>query len=316
MKIRHNHPQRLALLLGACLACASAQAQSSVTLYGVLDVGLGKAKGGDFGLNNGRGSTVSNTSYHTPSRFGFRGTEDLGQGLQAQFNLESNSMVMGSGEIPGAFFGRESWVGLSSKAWGSLRAGNTTSVAFQGHIKHDLNGLSASSAMDQAGISPLTWYGTRRSGQLQYIAPKLAGFEAGLGYVPAGNNAGQASTQVRLDYGQGPLAVTYAAETKRTGANRTAQALAATFAWDATGKVSGGWSRSVTTARGQGWHLGVSKSWGPVTLGAQYAKNTHTDVGASELFARYDLSKRTAVYLDVMDKTGGGSYQFGVVHRF
>jgi predicted porin len=316
MKIQYNHAQRLALLLGACLACASAQAQSSVTLYGVLDVGLGKAKGGDFGLNNGRGSTASNASYHTPSRFGFRGTEDLGQGLQAQFNLESNSMVMGSGEIPGAFFGRESWVGLSSKAWGSVRAGNTSSVAFQGHIKHDLNGLSASSAMDQAGISPLTWYGTRRAAQLQYVTPKVAGFEVGLGYVPAGNNAGQASTQVRLDFGQGPLAVTYAAETKRAAANRTAQALAGSFAVDPSLKVSVGWSRSVTTARGEGWHMGASKSFGQFTLGAQHARNTKTDVNATELFARYDLSKRTALYLDVMDKTNGGSYQFGVVHRF
>ena len=316
MKIQYNHPKRLALLLGACLACASAQAQSSVTMYGVIDVGLGKAQGSKFGLNNGRGSAAPNTSYHTPTRIGFRGTEDIGNGLKAQFNFETNSMVMGTGEVPGSYYGREAWVGLASDSWGSLRGGHTTSVAFQGHIKHDLNGLSASSAMDQAGISPLTWYGTRRSSQLQYVSPKFAGLEMGVGYVPAGNNSGQASTQVRVDYGTGPLSLTVAAESKRSATNRTAQALAATYAFDATGKVSGGWSRSVTTARGQGWHLGVSKSWGPVTLGAQFAKNTHTDVGASELFARYDLSKRTAVYLDVMDKTGGGSYQFGVVHRF
>lgn len=315
MKIRYNHPQRLALLLGACLACASAQAQSSVTLYGVVDVGLGKAQGGKFGLNNGRGSTTDNTSYHTPTRIGFRGTEDLGSGLKAQFNFETDSLKVGTGAVPGNLFNRESWVGLAG-GWGSTRAGNTTSVAFQGHIKYDLNGLSASSAMDQAGISPLTWYGTRRAAQLQYVTPKFAGFEAGLGYVAAGNNSGQSSTQIRLDYGQGPLNVTYVAETKRIAANRTAQALAGSFAVDPTFKVSAGWARAVSLAKGQGWHLGAAKSFGAVTVGAQHARNTHTSVNATELFARYDLSKRTALYLDVMDKTNGSSYQFGVVHRF
>ena len=315
MKFHSNHPRRLALLLAALLVCASAQAQSTVTLYGVVDVGLGKAKGGEFGLNNGRGSTAANTSYHTPSRIGFRGEEDMGNGLKAQFNFETDSLVMGTGAVPGNFFNREAWVGLAG-GWGSFRAGHTTSVAFQGNIKYDLNGLSASSAMDQAGISPLTWYGTRRSAQLQYVTPKFAGFEAGLGHVTAGNNSGQASTQLRVDYGQGPVNVTFSTETKRAATNRTAQALAASYAIDPTLKMSGGWARSVTVARGEGWHLGAAKSLGTVTLGMQYAKNTKTDVSATELFARYDLSKRTALYLDVMDKTNGGSYQFGVVHRF
>jgi len=315
MKTRLKHPQRLAWLLGAAMACASAQAQSTVTLYGVIDVGLGKAQGGKFGVNNGRGSTTDNTSYHTPTRIGFRGTEDLGNGLKAQFNFETDSIRVGTGALPGNLFNREAWVGLSG-GWGSMRAGNTSSVAFQGHIKYDLNGISASSAMDQAGFSPLTWYGTRRASQLQYVTPKFAGFEAGLGYVAAGNNSGQSSTQVRLDYGQGPFNVTYAAETKRIATNRTAQALGASYAIDPTLKVSGGWAKSVSTARGQGWHVGAAKSFGPVTLGAQYARNTKTDVSATELFAQYNLSKRTALYLDVMDKTNGGAYQFGVVHRF
>ena len=315
MKTRHNRPQKLAFLLGACLSCAAVQAQTSVTLYGVVDVGLGKAQGGKFGLNNGRGSTTDNTSYHTPTRIGFRGTEELGNGLKAQFNFETDSLKLGTGAVPGNLFNREAWVGLSG-GWGSFRAGNTTSVAFQGSIKYDLNGLSASSAMDQAGISPLTWYGTRRAAQLQYVTPKFSGFEAGLGYVAAGNNSGQASTQVRLDYGQGPFNITYAAETKRAAANRTAQALAGSYAIDPSLKLSAGWARSVTVARGEGWHLGAAKSFGAVTVGAQFAKNTKTDVSATELFALYNLSKRTALYLDVMDKTNGGAYQLGVVHRF
>lgn len=315
MTTKPHHFQHSALLLGALLVCASAQAQSSVTLYGVVDVGLGKAKGGEFGLNNGRGSTTDNTSYHTPTRIGFRGMEDLGQGQKAHFNFETDSLKMGTGAVPGNLFNRESWVGLSGE-WGSVRAGNTTSVAFQGHIKYDLNGLSASSAMDHAGFSPLTWYGTRRAAQLQYVTPKVAGFEAGLGHVAAGNNSGQASTQLRVDYGQGPVNLTYAAETKRIATNRTAQALGASYAIDPSFKVSGGWARSVSTAKGEGWHLGAAKTLGAVTLGAQYAKNTRTDVNATELFARYDLSKRTALYLDVMDKTNGSAYQFGVVHRF
>ncbi|MFM7341192.1 MAG: porin [Betaproteobacteria bacterium] len=69
-------------------AVGVASAQSSVTLYGNVDIGYGSAK-----TQNGNGSAVEKTSgvmdgVHMPNRIGFRGTEDLGGGLRAGFVLE------------------------------------------------------------------------------------------------------------------------------------------------------------------------------------------------------------------------------------
>ncbi|OLL32076.1 porin [Burkholderia sp. SRS-W-2-2016] len=116
MKIRH-----LAWLAGAA-ACA-AHAQSSVTLYGVLDAGItyvnktqtavgshGPVGGSQIALSDGAANGAAG------SRWGIHGVEDLGGGLQAIFTLESalnvNSGALGTG---GAEFGRQAYVGLTGR---------------------------------------------------------------------------------------------------------------------------------------------------------------------------------------------------------
>ena len=73
----------------------AAQAQSSVTVYGVLDVGYINQKSDGTGTT--ATTTASNsfigTSAETTSRLGFRGTEDLGSGLKANFVLESEFLA-------------------------------------------------------------------------------------------------------------------------------------------------------------------------------------------------------------------------------
>jgi predicted porin len=241
--------------------------------------------------------------------------------MAANFNFESGGISMNNGAFgaagnAGMDFSREAWVGLSG-SMGSTRFGRTSSFGTQSHARFDLNGISTSSAMDNAGISPVTWYGSsRRSTQLQYVTPKFSGVDAGLAYVPAANNAGQSSTQVRVNYDAGPLSVGFVSESKRNAASRTANALAASYDFGAA-KVVGGVVTSPSVAAGKGWYMGAAAPFGQMRVGFQYARNTANNVNATELFGAYLLSKRTSLYLDAVNRTGGtNSYGLGILHTF
>jgi len=109
-----------------CVAGA-AQAQSSVTLYGVADLGVRHASGLDAANAASSGNTNSvGSGINTTSRLGFRGVEDLGGGLKAVFNLESG-WNLDTGMPNSKFFDRASWVGLQGN-WGSLGLGRQTTV--------------------------------------------------------------------------------------------------------------------------------------------------------------------------------------------
>jgi GBP family porin len=103
----------------------AAHAQSSVTLYGVVDAGLSyisnqKAAGSSAGHSN-----FAMTNYSTnPDGFGLRGSEDLGGGLKAIFTLE-NGFTLTNGEIGqhGVLFGHQAFAGLSSNELGTVTFG-------------------------------------------------------------------------------------------------------------------------------------------------------------------------------------------------
>src|SRR5260370_13155151 len=109
----------LALSAGAVSAPAVVHAQSSVTLYGILDAGITY-------VNNTGGSHVvkfdDGVSYG--NRLGFKGVEDLGGGLKAVFVLESGfHLGNGTRAQGGAEFGRQAYVGVPNQ-WGTISAGN------------------------------------------------------------------------------------------------------------------------------------------------------------------------------------------------
>ncbi|WP_426193564.1 porin [Massilia sp. DWR3-1-1] len=109
--------KRLAI---AVLAAAPllAAAQSNVTIYGVLDAALSKE---DTGAPNGKKTLQLNSGSQSSSRFGFRGSEDLGGGLKAIYNLEAG-YALDTGVGDSALFGRRSVVGLES-AYGTVTLG-------------------------------------------------------------------------------------------------------------------------------------------------------------------------------------------------
>lgn len=119
-----------ALLSLSVLTCASAaQAQSTVTLYGIADAGL-RYGNGLSAANEGSASssTVVNSGINSTSRLGFRGAEDLGGGMKAIFNLESGvNLDTGAFASSTKVFDRAATVGLQG-SWGTVTTGRQTTV--------------------------------------------------------------------------------------------------------------------------------------------------------------------------------------------
>lgn len=221
-----------ALLLG--LAChAGAQAQPSppapaqagqVQLFGLLDLAVGQFKGLATGVN---GRDASNRQVMSggmsTSHFGLRGSEDLGGGLVALFELASfiraDTGQPGRNDAIGApvnvaadpFWSRQAWVGLGSNSLGRLRLGNNTTLLF-------LQSISSNAFGDSTAFSPLnlvTFIGGPLSGgtgwgnQLMVDSPRWNGFSASAA-VTASEGQGGRNTALRAAWSSGPTAVSLA----------------------------------------------------------------------------------------------------------
>jgi predicted porin len=162
----------IATLLAAVSGLSLAQ---NVTVYGIIDANVTSSKNDRAGANTAMGENTLSTS-----RLGFRGTEDLGGGLKAEFQLESKLTPLtgtaGSGTTTTAssqLFNRESWVGLNSKSLGAVRMG-LTDVTDAVNID-----VKVSQASELALASEL---GTDKPKVIRYSTPTFAGFSAQIGY--------------------------------------------------------------------------------------------------------------------------------------
>lgn len=147
-----------------------AHAQSSVTVYGLLDLGLAVE-------NRGAGNVKQASNLAYPSRLGFRGTEDLGDGLKASFVLEGAVAVDtgGAGTTgSGMDWARQALVGLSG-AFGEVQLGRGYTPAFVTALNHDnlAYGYYSSLLVFSGGAAGFT---TRYSNALFYNTPKFNGF--------------------------------------------------------------------------------------------------------------------------------------------
>lgn len=229
------------LVLAAIGAFAGmAQAQSTVTIYGLLDANIGS-----FKTNVVAGNTVQNLSQRavqtdglSGSRWGFRVSEDLGNGLAAVANLESGmAMDTGASAQGGLLFGRRANVGLTG-GFGTVTIGRNTSsyedVSSDGSaMGHSVifdpsqtnNGpstavagsaLTAGSAATLLSHGSKTWIGyqTRFNNSIKYISPNIAGFTGSLTYAvgedksnPVVSANASKSISAFLKYVNGPLLV-------------------------------------------------------------------------------------------------------------
>jgi predicted porin len=228
------------LIASAALAmvAGSVQAQSSVSVYGTIDASYGdlESKVSDAGKvaakTTSSGLTGGNANGSlTSSRLGFRGTEDLGGGLSAQFNLEYQ-VANGTGTTTTTNI-RTSTVGLTSKQFGTFNIGRqltgmhnvltATSPISGNNMAGDIQYSDSVSSSDTAGISLRQHRGTngieavRANNSLSYITPTMSGFNARVDYASDKSNADSSvvGNDAKLDhlglsanYTQGNLLVT------------------------------------------------------------------------------------------------------------
>ena len=176
------------------LAAGSALAQSSVTIYGRLNETVERQKDG---------STSTTQVVNNASRIGFKGTEDLGGGLKAFFLIE-HGFNADTGTASGAFWGRESNVGLTHSSLGTLRLGNMgpTAAYFATADYISMHNHDTGTSSDAFYLYP----GDARN-TIAYKTPTFAGLQAeyqlGLRESTA---AGTKNTQtLALNYDAGPL---------------------------------------------------------------------------------------------------------------
>lgn len=224
--------KKVFLLSAIALACGAAQAQSGVTLYGVVDVNVQHTSAGGVGKVDG----VSNGGLST-SRIGFRGTEDLGGGWAGGFWLEgsinpdtgegratnTNNQANGAGPAvagrEGFKFDRMSYVSLAGPV-GELRLGHDFIPTHWNSIYFDpfnANGVARAGNFTFAGTStaPLPSAITG-SNSISYWLPKLGGLY-GMAMVGLGENASGAPNSHdgnfaggRIGYASGPFDVAVA----------------------------------------------------------------------------------------------------------
>lgn len=121
-----------AMALAALALAGGAAAQTNVTTFGILDNNIGWGKG-----SLGSVKRVGNSGY-LGSRLGFRGTEDLGGGLQASFMLE-HGFNSDDGTTTAVFWNRQTYVGLSGP-WGEVLLGRQYTPTFLVHATYDAFG--------------------------------------------------------------------------------------------------------------------------------------------------------------------------------
>ena len=330
----------------ATLAATASFAQSTVTLYGLANIGIQSTNGAKANLNGGADGS--------DSRWGLRGSEDLGGGLAANFQFEAGlNPATGSADVTtNQLFQRQSWVGLSSATMGELRLGRQYTLGFDGTI-----GSMPSTYVDSALAVGLGFGGmaSRNNDQIQYRSPSFGGFAVHLSTQLAGDTSAIAApktidknTEVRLAYANGPLAVNLTTASVKLANGTTVNPTSFNATYDmGSVKLYGGYIDSdrgnvalggakdavnAVTATGKGY---VAKAYVPVganSLFVGYAKNDTTKADAYELGNYYSLSKRTRLYAIYANGskdtsststvtgatavTNGKRYALGVIHSF
>jgi GBP family porin len=166
-----------ALALGLA---ATAQAQSSVTLYGILDGGI---RYQSVSVQNQDSASNFGAAYGVQSgnRFGLRGVEDIGGGNRVTFTLE-NGFDLGNGTLgqSGRLFGRQSWLGVENNAWGYARIGRQNNFAtdYFGSIDPFSQGFGQANIGAAFGSANTL----RMSNAIKYQSPTMAGFKVGAAY--------------------------------------------------------------------------------------------------------------------------------------
>ena len=318
------------IALAVMAAAGAASAQSSVTLFGIVDATFAYGKGSGAGAT--KRYQLTNSGYNS-SRLGFRGTEDLGGGMSASFWLEagltndngtgaatntnnqaSGGALAGMGGSQGLTFNRRSTVSLAG-GWGEFRLGRDYTPQFWNLTVFDpfgTNGVGTNQMLNSivTGVTAV-----RASNSYGYfLPPNLGGFYGQIQYYMGENPSPSATRKdgtgigARVGYASGPFNVALAISGTDYAAGDVKQANLG-GQWDfGMAKLMGQISRDENGAvEGRGWLLGglIPVGAGEVRVAfSQYS--TDLGLGGSDPKSRkialgyvHNLSKRTAVYTTI-----------------
>lgn len=299
-------------VLGA--AAGTATAQTNVTVYGVLDIALNVADNG--AADNARRIGIDNGT-QLPSRIGFKGSEDLGGGLSASFQLE-NGFESDSGAITqtGRIFGRQAWVGLNG-GFGSVRFGRQWAPIFLALAEIDPFGVGLAgdaSLLFGSGAYPL-----RTDNTINYALPAGGPFSGQVSYIfgeTPGDRSADRQYGLGLGYVRGPVNVQFGyhnANTSDVGVDADLkQAMVGGVYNFGVASAHVGFAQSEreddltgASVKDRNWLLGVSAPVGSNgTAMLSYIRNDVRNVADADsamlaLGYSHALSKRTALYTSV-----------------
>jgi len=304
---------------------SNAHAQSSITLFGVVDLSMRQTATSD----KSRIRTLSSGGL-TGSRFGIRGTEELGGGLSAGFWLEADVSVDTGATNATAYWSRRSTLSLTSRDWGELRMGRDYVPLFTKQYipfsPFGPNGVASNGSLFFGTPSLLgsgSGAGVRADNMLKYILPRnLGGFYGEvMGSFAEGRNVNRHRGAV-FGYAHGPFDV-------NVGSGRTSDTSG--LHWIRLSSIgasyNAGWARFTTLVqhakylerRQQTTDLGISIPMGSGIVKANYIRADQRGAGtdandAHQLSLGYvhSLSKRTALYSTFSRISNQGRQAFGL----
>ena len=326
-------------VLGSLAGAASAQ--SSVTIYGIIDLGVSKLNKGTTAVNGlnanadligqkGQWSVRANTS----SRLGFRGTEDLGGGMKANFLIE-HRFAPDTGNLEAgatAMWHASSWVSLSGN-FGEVRLGRQYVPNFYVGLAadpwgYDYNVAGAANFTRGAGNAAALAAGSpsRANNQVTYLTPNVSGFTAQVAVAAGEGAATGRHLGMNVMYAQGPLQAGFGYHDQDNAT--TLRSWNAMAAYD-LGMIRPIVSYSVATINTldiTDFTIGATAPMGAngvlklvyASMNPDGANNNTKKFGIGY---QYNLSKRTSLHVDLgSGKTDGltrlTGYEAGVKHVF
>jgi len=213
----------IALAIAAAFAAPAAFADTSnVTVYGVANVSYDMTKTGAVAAAN---SFSSNKVSSNTSRLGFKGTEDLGDGLSAIWQIESLIQIDGQTAGGNTLANRNTFAGLSSKTAGTALLGRHDTPYNISNRKYDLfaDGLADNRSIMGGGARAGASFNGRQPNVVAYISPAMSGLTGAIAYV-AGAEGQTLSTQTKGSawslaalYGNGPISANFGYEVHDIG---------------------------------------------------------------------------------------------------
>ncbi|AVY95507.1 porin [Microvirgula aerodenitrificans] len=213
------------LALAACGMSLVAAAQADTMIYGRIHADI------ESTVSGARGARATTRVQNNASRVGFKGTEDLGDGLSAIWQVESGVAIDdGSSGGSNQWAGRESFVGLSSKTLGTLKLGSFLVPlddlhGIAGNMFQYVSGISNDAALWLNGGNLATGgFDIRGANSISYQTPEINGFTSriqhsltsGAGGAESTSHGGATVTSGDIVYKSGPLSVAYGIQANRS----------------------------------------------------------------------------------------------------